>query len=271
MRKSSSWLGREAVNTRGRKTPLIAAHRGSSGSAPENTLAAFQQAIDDGADMIELDVRMTKDFEIVVLHDRSVRRTTNGKGDIGNLALADLRELDAGAQFSGKFSGERIPTLRQVMNLLPPHVQLNIEVKTDGRRNRTAFEESLILHIRERNFVQRVLVSSFDHKFLRRFHKLDPEIPVGALYSPVRDIAKRPSSIARATGASAFICSIAQLRKRFADDAHASDIMLACYGVNNLRQMQKAMKFWADIVITDYPKEMRKLVARSEFPKNHRM
>lgn len=251
----------------GRK-PLIVAHRGSSGVAPENTLAAFRQAIDDRADMIELDVRMTKDSELVVLHDRSVHRTTNGRGKVLDLTLADLRTLDAGSWVSNKFAGERIPTLRQVMNILPPHLQLNVEVKTDGqrldssseRRKRITFEESLILLIREKHFVHRVIVSSFDHRFLRRFHALDPAIPVGALYSPVRDIAKKPSAIVRATGATAFICSIVQLQKRFAEDAGANKIMLACYGVNTLKQLNKAMKFGVEMVITDCPKEMRRYV-----------
>jgi len=240
-------------------TPLIVAHRGSSGAAPENTLAAFQQAIDDGADMIELDVRMTKDFELVVLHDRNVRRTTNGRGNIWDLTLADIHWLDAGAWFNKKFAGEHIPTLRQVFDLLPPHLKLNIEVKTDGEhRRRLAFEESLILLIRERHFVQRVLVSSFDHRFLHRFHNLDPEIPIGALYSPVRDIAKKPSAIARRIGATAFISSIAQLQKRFAENAHANNITLGCYGVNTKKQFEKAMKFGVEIIITDHPREMRR-------------
>ncbi|MBX2992889.1 MAG: glycerophosphodiester phosphodiesterase [Bacteroidetes bacterium] len=243
------------------RIPLIVAHRGSSGVAPENTLAAFRQAIADGADMIELDVRMTKDFELVVLHDRSVNRTTNGKGKVRDLTLADLRSYDAGSWFGRKFSGERIPSLREVIDILPHHVNLNIEVKTDGEtRKRIAFEESLLLVIREKNFARRVLVSSFDHKFLRRYHALDPTMKIGALYFPLRDAARKPSTLARRVGASVFICSVTQLRKSFIDDAERNGIALACYGVNSRRQLAKARQSGVKIVVTDYPKEIRKLL-----------
>lgn len=238
--------------------PLVVAHRGSSGVAPENTLAAFKRAIDDGADMIELDVRMTKDLELVVLHDRSIRRTTGARGYICHISLADLRRLDAGSWFHSSFSDERIPTLSQVIDILPAHLKLNIEVKIDGeRRKNLAFQESLILLLREKNFVSRATVSSFNHKFLRRLHTLDSEILIGALYSPVRDLAKSASRLARNAGARAFVCSIAQLKKRFTADAHSNGIMLGCYGVNTRRQFDKAMQAGVEMIITDYPKDVR--------------
>ncbi len=247
---------------RGRIRPLIAAHRGSSGAAPENTIAAFNRAIADGADMIELDVRLTGDFELVVLHDRSVRRTTGAKGRIKDLTIADLRTFDAGSWFSTEFAGERVPLLRAVIDILPPHVQLNIEVKTDGdRRKRQALEESLVLLLREKNFLSRVLVSSFDHKFLMRLHSVYPAIRTGALYMPVRDTGRKPSTLARRIGASAFICSIAQLRKRHADDIRENKLTLVCYGVNTRRQLDKAVKWGVDIIITDHPKKIRQYIS----------
>ena len=242
--------------------PLIVAHRGSSGVAPENTLAAFQQAIRDHADMIELDVRMTRDFELVVLHARSVRRTTGAKGYVWNLSLSELRRLDAGSWFHRLFSGERIPTLRQVIDILPAHVNLNIEVKTDGeRRKDLALQESLILLLREMNFARRATVSSFNHKFLKRLHALDSDIALGVLYSPVRDIARTPTRLAQSAGARAFVCSVAQLSKRFADDAHSHDIVLGCYGVNTRKQFEKAMNAGVAMMITDYPKKVRTWLA----------
>ena len=195
------------------KKPLIVAHRGASGSAPENTMAAFRRAVAAGADMIELDVRLTQDFHIVVHHDRNVRRTTNGKGNVWNLTLSHVRTLDAGSWFSPRFQGEHVPTLREVMEyLLPLHVNLNIEVKTDGDpRRHTHFEECVILIIMEKGFEDRVLVSSFDHTFLKRMHALFPAIKTGALYHPVRDMRKKPSHLCSRIGASAFICSRTQL------------------------------------------------------------
>jgi glycerophosphoryl diester phosphodiesterase len=234
---------------------LVVAHRGSSGSAPENTMAAFRMAIDAGVDMIELDVRMTKDFELVVHHDADLGRTTNGSGVIWEKTLDELKHLDAGSWYSPKFAGERIPTLQEVIDLLPANVNLNIEVKSDGEvRRETDFEKACIRVIREKGFARRVLVSSFDHKFLGRFHKLDPTISVGALYLPVRDAAKKPSTLERKLGASAFICSRTQLRKRFIADAHEHDIMVACYVVNTVRHLERMIRFGVDAVVTDFPR-----------------
>ncbi|MBI5473052.1 MAG: glycerophosphodiester phosphodiesterase [Ignavibacteriae bacterium] len=238
---------------------MIVAHRGSSGKAPENTLAAFRQAIDDGADMIELDVRMTRDFELVVFHDRSVHRITGRRGRIWELTLAELRRLDAGSWFGKKFSGERIPTLRQVIEMLPANVSLNIEVKTDGdRRKGHALEESLLLVLHERNFLSRAIVSSFNHTFLLRLHHVHPEVRTAVLHFPVRNITRKPSAIVKRLGAMAFTCSVAQLRTRLVDDIHSHHLTLGCYGVNTRRQLEKAMRFGVDVVITDWPAEVRK-------------
>lgn len=243
--------------------PLIVAHRGSSGAAPENTLAAFRQAVADGAEMIECDVRLTRDGHMVILHDRSVHRTTDGRGYVWNLTLDELRSLDAGSWFDKRFDGERIPTLHEVLECLPPGFPINIEVKTDGQPNiRPSFEERLASFIAGRKLYSRVLVSSFDHAFLRRLHGLDPRIRIGVLYTPLRDMTRTPSGLARRVGATVFICSIGQLRKRFVADAHRHSLTVGCYGVNTNRQLQKALHYGADAIITDYPKEMRTYLGR---------
>ena len=241
--------------------PLIVAHRGSSGSAPENTMASFRLAIDEGADMIELDIRMTKDFHLIVHHDRDLGRTVRGTGYIREKTLNELKALDAGSWFSPKFRGEQIPTLREVMDILPPHMKLNIEVKTDGEtRQDIAFEESCILIVREKQFTERVIISSFDHKFLKRLHRLDPAIITGALLLPVRDMAKKPSSLARSIGTKAFICNTKQLRRRHIQDAHKHHIWVACYSVNTRPQLERMLRLGVDAVVTDFPGRMRRAI-----------
>ena len=236
---------------------LVVGHRGSAGTAPENTMASFTAAVEAGVDMVELDIRMTKDFHFVVMHDRRVDRTTNGKGNVWELTLQQLRFFDAGAWFSPRFQGERVPTLREVMDMLPDHVGLNIEVKTDGDpRSALALEESLMLIVREGRMSGRILISSFDHRHLARLHRLDPELRLGALYHPVRDLPKTPSRIARTVGASAFICSRTQLRRKFVDDAHAHNIFIGVYGVNSLPHLMKVRGFRVDAVVTDFPEKM---------------
>ncbi|MEK6570557.1 MAG: glycerophosphodiester phosphodiesterase family protein [Bacteroidota bacterium] len=119
------------------KRLLVVAHRGCSGRAPENTVAAFEMALEFGADMIECDVRLTKDDEVVVFHDRTLNRTTDGGGPVEERTLEDLKKLDAGSWFSRRFSGERIPTLNEVLCLLEGRAFLNIELKADSRKRRS--------------------------------------------------------------------------------------------------------------------------------------
>jgi glycerophosphoryl diester phosphodiesterase len=237
-----------------RDRPLVVAHRGASGNAPENTMAAFRRAIQQGADMIELDVRMTKDFHVIVHHDRTVKRTTGRPGYVWDLTLQQIRMLDAGSWFHPRFAGEQIPTLRQVLEMLPEHMMVNIEVKTDGDpRQRLALEEVCILIIMEKHCEQRAIVSSFDHAFLTRMHSLYPVIRTGALYMPLRDIRKSPSSIAKRTGASAFICAQNHMSEKLLRDARSRKMLTATYVVNEAGQLREALRLGVDAVITDYP------------------
>ncbi len=243
------------------RRPLIVAHRGSSGSAPENTLAAFRQAVADGADMIELDVRLSRDGELVVLHDRTVNRTTNGRGKVWDLTRDELKALDAGSWFGRRFAGERIPFLTDVLDVLPSDLPINIEVKTDGQpRTAPTFESRLVHFIRDMRIAHRIIVSSFDHAFLRRLHRLDHSLAIGVLYLPLRDIGRSPSALARKVGGSVFTCSITQLRTRMVEDAVHAGIVVGCYGVNTLKQLGKAVSCGVRVIITDYPREMKSYV-----------
>jgi glycerophosphoryl diester phosphodiesterase len=243
------------------RRPLLVAHRGSSGSAPENTLASFRQAVADGADMIELDVRLSRDGHLVVLHDRTVNRTTNGRGKVWDLTLDELKALDAGSWFGKRFAGEHIPTLNDVVELLPSDLPINIEVKTDGQpRTVPPFESRLVHFIRDMGIAHRIIVSSFDHAFLRRLHRLDRSFAIGVLYLPLRDMGRTPSALAHNVGGSVFTCSITQLRARMVADAVRTGIVLGCYGVNTRRQLEKAMSHGVRVIITDYPREMRRYI-----------
>jgi glycerophosphoryl diester phosphodiesterase len=111
----------------------ICAHRGAMDTHPENTLAAFREAVRLGAHMIEFDVRMTKDGHLVILHDETVDRTTNGKGKISELTIDEVKHLDAGSWKSDKFSDERIPTLKEVLATMPENIWLNIHIKGGER------------------------------------------------------------------------------------------------------------------------------------------
>jgi glycerophosphoryl diester phosphodiesterase len=160
--------------------PAIEAHRGDSSNAPENTLAAFRAAIDLNAPWIELDVHPTSDGALVVIHDDTVERTTGAPGAICDLTLAEIQKLDAGAWFSPRFAGERIPQLAEVFELVAPTpTRLNIEIKAapDGLDVAPGVVDLLRRYQKEREYV----VSSFDLPALLQVQALAPEVPLSIL------------------------------------------------------------------------------------------
>jgi glycerophosphoryl diester phosphodiesterase len=154
----------------------IIAHRGASAYAPENTLAAFKKAIEIGATMLELDVHQTKDSQLVVIHDASANRTTNGKGKIKDLTLIEIKKLDAGSWFAKKFAGEKIPTLNEVFDNTSDSLILLIELKY-GSDEYPDIEERLIKLIHERRAEHRVILKSFNEDVLTRLRSLAPHLP----------------------------------------------------------------------------------------------
>lgn len=154
---------------------FIWAHRGASADAPENTLVAFAAAEAAGADGIELDVHLSRDGVPVVIHDERVERTTDGRGRVAGLSLAELRRLDAGGWFSPRFAGEPIPVLEEVLDWAGDRLRLNIEIKE-------AAAGQALLDLLPRYPRVRVLVSSFDHRLLAELRRRDGNLPLGFLF-----------------------------------------------------------------------------------------
>ena len=164
---------------------LIIAHRGASAKAPENTLAAFREAIRAGADLIEMDLRLSRDEEVMVFHDHSLRRTTDGAGWVEDLSRAELRKLDAGSWFSSRYRGEPIPTLEEVIKLLQPHqTGLYLEIKLDPGREevRSRLVEKTHRILRLYSFRSRAFLASFDREAINISKKIDPELPTGLIF-----------------------------------------------------------------------------------------
>lgn len=157
------------------------AHRGFSGKYPENTMLAFEKAIDAGADGIELDVQLTKDGEIVVFHDETVDRTTNGSGKVKDLTLEEIKSLDASYIYTGKFGINRIPTLHEYFELVKDtNIVTNIEMKT-GNYEYKAMEPLLYEMICQYHLEDKVLISSFNHYTILRMREIAPELEYGFL------------------------------------------------------------------------------------------
>ncbi|MEC0231614.1 glycerophosphodiester phosphodiesterase [Paenibacillus alba] len=236
--------------------PIIIGHRGAAGEAPENTLASFALALEQGAQGIELDVHLTKDGEIVVCHDPSVDRTTNGSGLIMNQSWGDLKALDAGLWFSEAYTGERIPLLREVFELVPRGLLINVEVKHayEGR-----MEKVLLAFLRESGRLADVVISSFDHKVIQRLKQQEPEAKVGLLYA-----ANLINHAAYAKQLGVDVHSLHPYHHGIEHEdvaaANAAGLATYPYTVNEIADYKRLIACGVTGIITDYPARLKSLL-----------
>ncbi|MEH7307100.1 glycerophosphodiester phosphodiesterase family protein [Neobacillus drentensis] len=170
-------LGQYPKNTLVQR-PVVAAHRGVPSLAPENTMTSYRKAYELGADMIETDVQRTKDGQLVIMHDYTVDRTTNGKGNVKDSTLEQIRALDAGIKFSPEFQGEKIPTFKEYLDEFKgKDVVLLVELKADG------IEKQVMEEIEQSGMVDNVVIQSFNSNHIRNTRSLNPEVGTGYLYS----------------------------------------------------------------------------------------
>lgn len=243
---------------------LVAAHRGASGHAPENTMAAFHEAVGAGADLIELDVRFTRDLVPVVIHDRTLARTAGGRDPVATLSYAELARRDAGRWFHPRFAGEQVPSLATVLTGLPQDMGINCEVKPDGDRRPLAVLAGRVREeIHAHRGTRQVLVSSFDHRFLRAYRQTAPGDPLGVLLHPVRDLVRRPVTIARRLDAAYIFCSRSLVRRSMIDAAHDEGFGVGVYTVNTTAMIPRFSRFGIDLVFTNFPAEIRAALERT--------
>lgn len=174
----SAWFDRY-----GKKT-LVFGHRGAKAYAPQNTLPAFDLALQQGADGVELDVQLTSDGELVVFHDFEVDALTDGMGLLSGFTLAELKALDAGVRFSSDYAGVRVPTLGEVFAQFGTRFVYNVEIKTLPDGNPTDIETKVAGAIAQFDLQEQVIVSSFNPLALLRFREVMPTVAVGVLHEP---------------------------------------------------------------------------------------
>ncbi len=230
----------------------IIAHRGASGYAPENTRTAFEKALELGCRFIEFDVMLSADGEAFVFHDDNLKRTTNGRGELGRVTADYLRSLDAGSWYSKQFRGEKILSLQEAIQwLIASGVHANIEIKPyPGCTEQTTV--AVLTHI-NRYWPQDKtlpLVSSFDHEALALCKSIAPEIPLGLLLDKWQEN--------WLTLASNLHCFSVHLSRRAATSARVLSIkqkgyQVYVYTVNRKRQALKLLEWGADAVFSDYP------------------
>lgn len=236
--------------------PAIFAHRGASGQFPENTMLAFEEALRSGVDGIELDVQLTKDGEVVIIHDEKVDRTTNGQGFVKDFTLAELEELDAGSWFSSKFAGQRLMTLDTVLAWMQEegnHLRLNIELKNDQIQY-VGLEEKVLSLIEDYNLQERSIISSFNPFSLQRVRMQNAEIEMGYL---VLGTPENALWIAREIGANAIHCEAPYALSAYGEAAKRAGYPLRIYTVNAEDEYKQLVEAGVEVIMTDFPERFK--------------
>jgi len=227
---------------------LAIAHRGASGYAPENTLAAFKRAVSQGVSFIETDLHLTRDAHFVAIHDEVVDRTTNGHGSIHEMTLQEVRRLDAGSWFASEFTGERVPTLDEILEFTKKNdVVFYLELKPSGF---WGGEHALIGALRETGEIPRSVVISFDPSILAALRKLEPTLMTGLLYNGQIE---EPFEKATEIGARQLAVRGDLLTPNFVQQARKRDLQVVCWTVNSPAHMRMLATAGVDGIMSDYP------------------
>lgn len=228
----------------------IIAHRGASGYAPENTRASILEGLKRGCDGFEVDVQLTKDNKVVVFHDWSLERTSNGNGFLKDQTLAELKTLDIGSWFSKEFKGEKVLTLEELLDIIPKEKLLNIEIKVrHGEINQI---EEKVVEILEKKFRinSNIIISSFDHRIIKRIKEVKLEIQVGLLITAgLLDITNYTSNF----DLYSVHCGGEFISNKNVDELKKNNIKTYAWTVNTAEEAKILDSFGVDGIITNYP------------------
>lgn len=228
----------------------VIAHRGASSVAPENTIAAFERALDMGADGIELDCQLSKDGQLVVFHDSTLDRTAGADGFVKDRTAEQLQKLDAGSWYDAQFAGERIPLLSEVLDLVRGRCRLNIEIKNLPFRY-DGIEAAVVELIKAVRFpVDDLIISSFDHVSLQTVAALKPGLPLAALF------AHYPTSFAAMPG-DILHPHWSVINADFVKAAKTAGKVINVWTVNEPEQWAYVVDCGVDGIVTDYPDKLR--------------
>jgi glycerophosphoryl diester phosphodiesterase len=247
----------------GTKSIWTIAHRGASGHAPENTMAAFRRAVEFGARFIETDLQITRDARIIAIHDFTLERTTNGRGQVHLLTLDQIRALDAGSWFgdrgNGSFSGEHVPTLEEILDFAKEHdVIFYLEIKSGPA---WGVEHAMVAALRDHNASARVVILSFDPSSLGSVHRLDSTMMTGFLCEhPSNDLVERTVR----AGARQLVAGGDLITSAVVEKAHHAGLQVVAWTINEVEQMRRLMAEGVDGIITDYPDRLLSVLSDSQ-------
>ncbi|MGM9922448.1 MAG: glycerophosphodiester phosphodiesterase [Bhargavaea sp.] len=236
------------------------AHRGASGHAPENTMAAFHKGFEMKADYIEIDVQMTKDGELVAIHDTTVDRTTNGTGAVGSLTFDEIRQLDAGSWFGPEFAGEKVPTFEEILDAFRGKVGILIELKAPELY--PGIEEKVAEALIERNLQnpnnEKIIIQSFNHDSMQTSKELLPNVPHGVLVGGGWANVTDEQLAEFATYADYFNPSMGIVTHELVADVHEADMKIYPYTSRSQEQALRLFDLGVDGIITDYTEHVYK-------------
>ena len=234
---------------------MVIAHRGGAALAPENTIAAFRRAIEVGADGVELDVRLTKDQRVVVLHDRRLERTTSGRGLIGTHTLEQLSQLDAGSWFSGEFNGERVPALDEVFESLPADLPVYVELKVRGT-GAWRLASAVVGVIRRFQRWESTMVASFNPISVAFVRLKEPRIIRGYISSAYHPLPIRERWLSPLVNPDWYAPDRDTLTPRLLARFHSQGKQVAGWGMDVGMDPEKLRAFGLDAVVTDHPDKL---------------
>ena len=242
-----------------KQKPLVWAHRGASAYAPENTLTSFEKAVKLGADGIELDIQLTRDERIVVIHDETLERTSTGTGWVRDCTLDQLRAFNY--SYSRKFPdapAEKIPTMEEVFDLIrPTGLTINIELKT-GVVFYPDLEGRILRMTKEFGMEDRVIYSSFNHYSIQKIHRMNPQAKVGLLYS---DGYINMPRYGHSLDVNALHPALYNLQyPDFLKDCAAFGLDINVWTVNKMEYMKSCVEMGVHAIITNYPDRAKKVI-----------
>lgn len=242
----------------GGSVPIVTAHRGFSAAAPENTLPAFQLAIDQGCERAELDVQMTKDGVVMVTHDTNMRRCTGRNQNIYDLTYDEVRKLDAGRWFGKKYAGTKVPTLAEVLDLCKGKIELNIEIKPNAAT--PELEAETLRIIREKGFENNCVITSQSYETLCKVKELAPEIPTGYI------LALGVGSYYDLPAADFFSVESTFITSGMVQQVHLRGKTVSAWTVNREEDASDLLSLGVDDIITDKPGMVQQLMAEDSDP-----
>ncbi|WP_166805804.1 glycerophosphodiester phosphodiesterase family protein [Jeotgalibacillus sp. R-1-5s-1] len=229
---------------------VAVAHRGAASYAPENTMAAFQKGLEFGADFLEADVHMSKDGELIIMHDESVDRTTNGSGLIRDLTLEQIKELEAGSHFHPDFFGEPVMTLDELLEAFYGQIGLVIEIKHPALY--PGIEEKVVELLSQYPSTESIIVQSFDIDTMKRIHELDPDLQIAVLMK-ASFVPVSPGKLDELTSFADYInFNISFVTRRTVNEVHERDGKVLVWSKKDKRLIQKAVLYGVDGIITDF-------------------